>query len=675
MRTAVIALLALLVLATPSLARHITFDDLYGLPRCTGPAVSPDGKRIVFVLHTSDPKANDRQSHLWIMDADGSNQRQLTFGASGEYSPCWTPDGQSILFVAHRGDGNTQVWQLPLSGGEAHQASFLTCGVSEFMCAPGGEELLLVSRVYPDCASDTCNARRLEYDRDNPNRPRLFTKLPVRLYSHYNDGRINRLYRARIADSASTREVLTSPYSIPTAMQGGFRDFDIAPGGAELCFSMSRDSMPVLGVNSDLFLLKQGVSSPARITTNPGLDHDPRFSPDGRCIAYEAATRFGYESDQADIMIYDRKDQTHRNITADFDNYAGELMWGPKSKYIYFSSIEHGMSKIYRVDVNAAKVDSILGDAAYEDLGISPDGKFLICTRSVSNEPSELWRYDLGTKKLTRLTHFTDDITSELTMHRATDFWFPGFNGDSIHGLLTKPPDFDPSKKYPLVLLIHGGPQWCWLGDFNYYGWNTQLTAAQGYVVAQIDPHGSSGYGLKFKEHVSGNWGRGDFEDLMMGVDYLLENNTFIDSTRMAALGRSYGGFMINWICGHTDRFQCLIGIDGTYNHVSFYGSTDELWFPEWDIAGTPWSNPDEYKRSSPLSYAENFKTPTMLIHGQHDYRVDLSEGLQMFTALQRMGVPSQILIFPNEGHSVGRLDNLRTVYDEQYKWLTHWLK
>ena len=260
-------------------------------------------------------------------------------------------------------------------------------------------------------------------------------------------------------------------------------------------------------------------------------------------------------------------------------------------------------------------------------------------------------------------------------MHRATDFWFPGFNGDSIHGFLTKPPDFDPSKKYPLVLLIHGGPQWCWLGDFNYYGWNTQLTAAQGYVVAQIDPHGSTGYGLKFKEHVSGNWGRGDFEDLMLGVDYLIANNTFIDSTRMAALGRSYGGFMINWICGHTDRFQCLIGIDGTYNHVSFYGSTDELWFPEWDIAGTPWSNPDEYKRSSPLTYAENFKTPTMLVHGQRDYRVDISEGLQMFTALQRMGVPSQILIFPNEGHNVGRLDNLRTVYDEQYKWLARWLK
>lgn len=674
MRTAVIALLALLVVAAPAFARHITFDDLYGLSRSASPAISPDGKRIVFVLRTSDPKANERESHLWIMDADGTNQRQLTFGSSGESSPSWAADGQSILFLASRG-GNTQVWQLPLSGGEARQATFLTCGVSEYSCCPGGDELLVVSRVYPDCASDTCNARQLAYDRDNPNRPRLFTELPVREYSHYHDGRINRLYRARIADSASTREVFHSAYNIPAAMEGGSRDFDMAPDGSEICFGMSRDSMPVIGVNTGLYLLNENATTPVPITTNPALDNNPRYSPDGRYIAYEATSRFGYESDQADLMLYDRKAQTTRNITAAFDRYPFGWQWGPKSKYIYFVAIEHGLDKIYRIDVSSEKVELLLGDAVYDDLNVSPDGKFLVCSRTLSNEPSELWRYDLGAQKPVRLTKFTDEITAGLTMHRATDFWFAGFNGDSIHGFLTKPPDFDPSNKYPLVLLIHGGPQWCWLGEFNYYGWNTQLTAAEGYVVAQIDPHGSVGYGLKFKEHVSGNWGRGDFEDLMLGVDYLIADNGFIDSTRMAALGRSYGGFMINWICGHTDRFKCLIGIDGSYNHVSFYGSTDELWFPEWDIAGTPWSNPDEYARSSPLNYAKNFGTPTMLIHGQRDYRVDISEGLQMFTALQRMGVPSQMLIFPNEGHNVGRLDNLRTVYDEQYKWLARWLK
>lgn len=672
MRTALIVFLALLAGENVA-ARHITFDDLYSLSHCADPQISPDAARIVFVLRTSDPVANKRESHLWIMDADGSNARQLTFGAQGESHPRWAPDGRSILFLCSR-SGVDQVWQLPLDGGEARQVTSLPCGVDDFLCSPDATELLLVSRIYPECASDSCNARRLKDDQDHPDRPRLYDKLPVRLYSHYNDGRINRLCRARIADG-SCNVVLNSPLNIPTAMQGGERDFDFAPDGAEICFGMTRDSTPVLGNNSDLYLMSRAATSPSPITTNPAFDNNPRYSPDGRFIAYEATARFGYEADQVDIMIYDRQDKSCRNLTAACDNDAAGMTWGPKSKYICFTSISHGMSNIWRVDVASEKTEMVLGDAVYGSVTISPDGKYLVCTRSLSNEPAELYRYDLQSRKLTRLTHVTDDITKDLTMHRATDFWFPGFNGDSIHGFLTKPPDFDPSKKYPLILLIHGGPQYCWLGDFNYYGWNTQLTAAQGYVVAQIDPHGSVGYGLKFKEHVSGNWGRGDFEDLMMGVSDLLAHDTYIDSTRMAALGRSYGGFMINWICGHTDRFKCLIGIDGTYNHVSFYGATDELWFPEWDINGTPWSNPGEYARSSPLTCATSFKTPTMLIHGQRDYRVDISEGLQMFTALQRQGVPSQILIFPNEGHNVGRLDNLRRVCDEQYKWLARWLK
>jgi dipeptidyl aminopeptidase/acylaminoacyl peptidase len=247
--------------------------------------------------------------------------------------------------------------------------------------------------------------------------------------------------------------------------------------------------------------------------------------------------------------------------------------------------------------------------------------------------------------------------------------------GDSIHGFLTKPPGFDPSRKYPLALLIHGGPQFCWLGEFNYYGWNTQLVAAQGYVVAQIDPHGSVGYGIKFQEYVSGHWGMGDYDDLMKGVDHLTATCPFIDSTRMAALGRSYGGFMTNWICGHTDRFRCLVTIDGTFNHMSDYGATDELWFPEWEYKGTPWTNRDEYVRSSPSTYAANFKTPTLLIHGQRDYRLDVSEAFQMFTTLQRQGVPSQLLYLPDESHNASKLENLRIIYNRELEWLARWLK
>jgi dipeptidyl aminopeptidase/acylaminoacyl peptidase len=384
--------------------------------------------------------------------------------------------------------------------------------------------------------------------------------------------------------------------------------------------------------------------------------------------------RAGYEADQRDLVIYDREKKTHRNLTETFDRSIGYYEWKPFSHTIFFSAIEHGFNKIWSVDIESGEIELQLGDGVYGEFTLSLNGYFMIFSRSYSDQPYELYRFHLGDRQTFPISSHLPKEIRELDLNRGEDFWFVGAMGDSVHGFLTLPPGFDESKKYPLVLLIHGGPQWCWLGDFNYYGWNTQLVAAQGYVVAQIDPHGSVGYGLEFKEYVSGNWGKGDYEDLMKGVDYLIETHSFIDSTRMAALGRSYGGFMTNWICGHTDRFKCLVTIDGTYNHISGYGSTEELWFPEWEYKGTPYDNWDEYVRSSPVTYAANFKTPTMVIHGEYDYRVDLSEGLQMYTALQRQGVPSQLIYLPDEGHNARKIQNLRFLYEKQFEWLKRWL-
>ncbi len=672
LRTTLMLLLTIFFCGTVS-ADKITFDDLYSIPSYDSPKISPDGARIVFTLTTTDLEENARESHLYIMDADGGHCRQLTNGPTVEWSPQWAADGKSLLFLSDR-SGSNQVWILPIDGGEARQVTSLSTGVGSFQCFPSGRQLLVSSRVFPDCHSDSCNNARVQENEDRPVEARVYDNLLFRRYSFWDDGRVSRLFTVPL-DNSTVSELYGGAYSVPSLLLGGSSDVTISPDGNEVVFTMCREAVPAVYVNNDLYTMPMAGGEPKQFTDGAGLESSPRYSSGGRFLAYGSMARAGYESDQRDIVLYDRKNETHTNLTADFDRSINEFVWGPKGKYLYFSTIDRGFTYIGKIETGSGKITKLLDKAVYWNLQLEPGGRYLVLTRSLSNEPFELYRFDLDSERLTRLTYFTEAAVEGIPMNPAEEFYFVGAMDDSIHGFVTFPPDFDESQKYPLVLLIHGGPQWCWLGNFNYYGWNTQLMAAQGYVVAQIDPHGSVGYGLKFKEYVSGHWGLGDFEDIMKGVDYLIETWPFIDSTRLGALGRSYGGFMINWICGHTDRFKVLVSIDGTFNHFSAYGSTDELWFPEWEYNGTPWSNPKEYRRSSPLTYVENFKTPTMVVHGQYDYRVDLSEGLQMFTALQRRAVPSRLVYFPNEGHSVNGLANLRFVYGQQLDWLAQWLK
>ncbi len=665
-------LCAVIVLSSSVWAGRITFDDLYSVPGYGDVRISPDGKQIVFALSEPNIEENTSRTHLYIMDVSGGEPRQVTSGDDSYWQPRWSSDGQKLYFLSDRGN-MAQIWGMSLDGSDLHPVTSTAAGIDDFEYFPTGPDFIYVARTFPDCHTDTCLRRRIAEEDDNPAKAKLYQQLLFRHYSHWSNGRVNRLYLIAAGDREA-RELYSGPHDAPTALLGGGRDYDVSPDGVELIFSMTTDSMPAVWPNNNLYRIVLPAEKPARITDFPGLEITPRFSPDGQYLAYIATARAGYESDQQDIIVMNRKTGDRRNLTESFDRSVGDYIWSPNGKFLYFTAIDAGFSKIWRIDVSDGAIELLLGDAVYGNLTISPDGKFLIVSRSLADQPYELYRYDLTDRKLTRLTHLTDPHVKDVDLVRPTEFWFVGSFGDSIHGFLTLPPDFDSTKTYPLAFLIHGGPQWCWLGDFNYYGWNTQLTAAQGYVVAQIDPHGSVGYGLAFKEYVSGHWGEGDYDDLMMGVDYLLNTYPFIDSTRMAALGRSYGGFMTNWICGHTDRFRCLITVDGPYDQISEYGSTDELWFPEWEFKGTPYDNWDEYVRASPVRYAANFKTPTMVIHGGHDYRVDLSEGLQMFTALRRLGVPAELVYFPDEGHSVHGIDNSRYVYDRQFEWLKHWL-
>lgn len=672
LRFALLIAVSLTATAPMAVGRPITFDDLYRIPRVADPQISPDSKSLLYVIRTSDPKANKQESHVWIMKADGSQARQLTFGPSSEWQPRWSPDGTGLFFLTDRQKG-VQVWFLSLAGGEARRVTDLALSVSDYQVYPNGNQLLAVSRVYPHCANDSCNSAEADKARNNPVQAKLYDHLLFRHHSQWADGRITRLFVCDLTDR-SHRALLMNTTDIPTSTLGGDGDVTIAPDGKAVCYSQCVSPQPAVLVNNDLFELGAGTHEPSVVTRDAGLEISPRYSPDGNWLSYCLAPTPGYESDDRSLVIRDRRTGTTTNLTAGFDGSVGEYVWDPKGRWVYFATLRRGFTAVLRVDIKTRALEALVEDAVFNSLRISPDGSYLVLSRSTSTQPHDLYRFDLAVRRLTRLTDMAERSLDGIDLVKSEQFWFTGSDGDSVHGFLTRPVGFDPKRKYPLILLIHGGPQWCWLGDFNYYGWNTNLMAAQGYAVAQINPHGSLGYGRRFKEAVSGNWGKGDYEDLMAGIDYLLANHPYIDSTRLGALGRSYGGFMTNWICGHTDRFACLITVDGTVDHLSDYGATDELWFPEWEYKGTPWSNTQEYLRTSPIMYAANFRTPTMVVHGQKDYRVDLSAGLQMFTALQRMGVPSQFLYFPDEGHGVSKIENLRVFYDTQLAWLARWL-
>ncbi len=673
MRRCILLILILLHSLSTAGEKHlITFEDLYDYGKVDDIQVSPSGEYLAFTVTFDDLESNSSETNIWMMPTRGGEPRKMT-NSPEDNNPRWSPDGKSLAFISGRENGD-QVWLLPVDGGEAKRLTDLSTGVSGLEWSPDGRRLIFTSRVYPECPTDSCNQAKDDSTENVLVKAKLYDRLLFRHYASWDDGKKSHLFIYDF-ETEKTYDLTPGEFNTPPIALAWGRQYDVSPDGLEVCFVMNTDSIITLSTNNDIFTVPLTGGEWKRITTNPANDVGPRYSPDGRYIAYRAMVRPGYESDRFRLMLCDRRTGEIRNLTPDFDRSIRGIVWGPSSKRIFFTAVDRGRSVIYRINVKNRKITPLVDDAVCWNITVSPNGKTIFYLKSNSIQPYEIHAFDLKKKKETRLTYFSEGLFSQLELSPAEDFWFIGANGDSIHGFLTKPSNFSRREKYPLVLLIHGGPQWTWLGDFNYYGWNTQLVAAQGYIVAQIDPHGSSGYGQDFTDAVNLDWGGKDYKDLMLGVDFLLEKYDFLDPERLGALGRSYGGYMVNWIAGHTDRFKCLVSVDGVFELVSDYYSTDELWFPEWECGGTPWSNPEIYGERSPSSYVENFKTPILVIHGQNDYRVDVSQGLMLFTALQRLGIPSQFLYFPDEGHSLRKLKNHQCVYKVQFEWLAGYLK
>ena len=647
--------------------RAITFDDFISFGRVTDPRVSPDGKTVALVVTYHNKVENRTNSNIHLVSINGGEVKQLTMAKGANNNPRWMPDGESVAFVSTR-DGESQIWMIPVGGGEAKKVSKISTGVSDMQVSPDGKWFAFASKVFPDCPDDDCNQKRNEEMEKGKVKAKIFDRLPYRVWNGWKDGKRNHLF-VLSTDGGKPFDVTPGDYDTPPIDLGGNWDYAFSPDSKEIAFTRNPDPMVVISTNNEVYVVPVTGGSARKFTENPANDCQPLYSPDGKYIAYLQMKRPGFEADQKQLMLYEPSTSKLTNLTEGFDCSVNEVVWSPDSKTIYFNADDKGNESIFRLALSTRKTEPLISKGYNHSIRLTPDGKTLVFLKEAINQPAEVYRMDSDGKNLKRLTSLNDDRLTRLDLNPKEDFWYEGAGATKIHGFLVKPPAFDASKKYPMILLVHGGPQGQW-GDQFHYRWNAQMFASRGYVVVLINPRGSTGYGQHLTDEISGDWGGKVYEDLMKGVDYVLKAYPFIDGSRMAAAGASYGGYMINWMAGHTDRFRCLVSHDGVSHPMSMYGTTEELWFPEWEFGGTPYKNPELYQKWSPLAYASQFKTPMLVVHGQQDFRVDVSEGFQVFTALQRMGVKSKMLYFPDEGHFVTKPANAEMWYGTVLDWV-----
>jgi dipeptidyl aminopeptidase/acylaminoacyl peptidase len=653
----------------------MSFDELIKLHRISAPGLSPDAKWVVYGISTPDLEANRNVSNIWVVSTSGGDPIQLT--QSGKDSaPSWSPDGKNLAFVSAR-DGNSQVYLISMEGGEARKLTTLSTGADLFKWSPDGKSIAFTSAVYIDCKDDACNSKRDEEKEKNKVKAHVYDHLLYRHWDHWSDGKRSHLFVMPSDGNGVARDLTAgADYDVPPDERGGSADINFSPDSKEICYTAVTDKVEAISTNGDLFLVPVAGTESKRITTNKGFDGNPVYSPDGKYIAYHAQLTAGYEADRWQVILYDRQTGRSESLSANFDRSATDLAWSPDSKTIYFLAENETLQPIYAIEPRAGATPKKLVDGFNAAYSFSSDGKLLVTQRTSLTQPDELFLAAEDGSGLKQLTRVNEAILAAVGMNVPETFWFEGAGGAKVQAMILRPPQSVASKKYPLLVLLHGGPQTMWSNAWGYR-WNTQVFAGAGYVTLMINRRGSTGYGQKFTDEITNDWGGRAYVDVMKGIDAAIAKYPYIDKTKLTAAGGSYGGYMANWLATHTDRFKAIVSHAGVYDKVSMY-ATEELWFEEHDSQGTPWTAADNYKKWSPSTYAGElgkYKTPTLVIAGERDYRVPYTQSLELFSALQRQGVPSKLLVFPEEGHWVLKPQNSQLWYQTFLDWLATYVK
>ena len=661
-----------------------TVQDLVRLQRISEPAVAPDGVQVAYMLRTTDLAANKGRTSIWLLDTHqrGSAARRLTDPAVNATAPEWSADGRYIYFLATR-SASTQVWRIAPGAGEGEQVTQLPLDVGSFRLSPRGDRLLVSLEVYADCADLPCTQQRLEANAKSPASGVLYEHLFVRHWDAWGDARRSQLFSLVVDPAQGAKPSHQPPVNltagidgdVPSKPFGGRESYAFSPDGSSVVFSVRiAGTTEAWSTNFDIYQVNAAGGVARNLTAeNPAWDGLPAFSPDGSQLAYVAMDRAGFEADRFHLVLLDMKSGLKRPLTQNWDRSISSFAWARDGKTLLATTDHLGQHPLWTIDANTGRASAITGAGEVEGFGVGANKVFY--TLSTLASPAELYSVGFSGGKVTQHTHLNEALLAQRKMGEYQQFSFAGWNNENVFGYVVKPAQFKPDQKFPVALLVHGGPQGSMANSWHYR-WNAQNFTGAGYAVVMIDFHGSTGYGQAFTDSISKDWGGKPLDDLKMGVAAALKQYPWLDGKHMCALGGSYGGFMVNWIAGlWPDGFKCLVSHSGVFDQRSMYYSTEELWFPEWENGGPEFQNPAGYAQFNPVDYVSKWKTPTLVIHGQLDYRVPYTQGLGLFSALQRRGIPSEFLYFPDENHWILKPANSVQWYEKVLNWMNRWTR